>query len=357
MSKIFTPFYICLLGIALLIGFSFTSHADKAFSIGLVAACAFIVLFIHELGHVIGGKLAGYTFLFLTVGPITIEKSPALKIVPNQSWHAFGGLASCMPDQINLTNMVKKHKWFVAGGPVFTLIAFVISLSIWAMTKAEMAMMLTVLNLAIFFATAIPFKGTFNSDGSVFLLLHKGGKEAETYLAGLILLKEMMSPRTPSEWDEQLIQEAYNTEASPEAMTTAFLLFYYHLMNSNYEQASESIAAFKKLPITNKTKFRLQFASHIRQIDSFLSLEPDLTLIKTLHNNMYTIEKVSYKRSEAILAYLNRDAEKAYSLLDEVERTCRKGSTQYGYFHAELKLTEIIRNRMDSQNAQDCKAI
>ena len=72
---------------------------------------------------------------------------------------------------------------------------------------------------------------------------------------------------------------------------------------------------------------------------------------------MSTIDKVSYKRSEAILAYLNRDAEKAYSLLDEVEMTCRQGSTQYGYFHAELKLTEIIRNRMNIQNAQDCRAI
>lgn len=354
MSKIFTPFNVCLLGIALLVGFSFTSHADKAFSIGLVAACAFIVLFIHEFGHVIGGKLAGYTFLFLTVGPITIEKNPALKIVPNQSWLAFGGLASCMPAEINLTKMVKKHKWFVAGGPVFTLITFVISLSIWAVTKAEMAMMLSVLNLAIFFATAIPLKGTFNSDGSVFLILHKGGKEAEAYLAGLILLKEMMSPRSPSDWDEQLIQEAYKTEASPEAMTTAFLLFYYHLTNDNYEQASESIAAFKKLPITNKTKFRLQFVSHIRQIDSFLSPQPDLAFIKILHKDMSIIENVSYKRSEAIIAYLDKDAERAYLRLEEVTRECSKGSTLYGYFHAELKLTEIVRNRMDSDSVQDC---
>ncbi|WP_264740501.1 hypothetical protein [Cytobacillus firmus] len=72
---------------------------------------------------------------------------------------------------------------------------------------------------------------------------------------------------------------------------------------------------------------------------------------------MSLIDKVSYKRSKAIIAYLNRDAVKAYSLLDEASRTCRQGSSQYGYFHAELKLTEIIRNRMDSQNAQDCKAI
>ncbi|PAE23285.1 hypothetical protein [Bacillus sp. 7894-2] len=357
MSKIFTPFHTCLLGIALLMGFSFTSHADKSFSIGLVAGSAFIVLFIHELGHVIGGKLAGYRFLFLTVGPVTIEKNPALKIVPNQSWIAFGGLASCLPSEIDLTKMVKKHKWFVAGGPLFTLLAFIISLFYWSVTKAEMAMMLTALNLAIFFTTAIPFKGTFNSDGSVFLLLHKGGKKAETYLAGLILLKEMMSPRSPSDWDEQLIQEAYKTEASPEAMTTAFLLFYYHLMNGHYEQASESIAAFKELPINRKTKFRLQFASHIRQIDSFLSPEPDLTLIKNLHKQMSAIDKVSYKRSEAILAYLIGNTEKAYSLLDDVMRTCRQGSTQYGYFHAELMLTGIVRKRMDSPTAKECRII
>jgi hypothetical protein len=347
MKKLLSPLNASFLFTCIIIALQFTPYAQNALSIGLTALCAFLVLFIHELGHVIGGRLAGYQFLFMTVGPVTIEKSPSFKIVPNPSWTSFGGLASCVPADIHIAKMVKQHKWFVAGGPLLTLAACFISLLFWMAADSEAAMMLTILHAAIFCATAIPLKGTFNSDGSVLLMLQKGGKEAEAYLAGLLLVKEMMSAHSPKEWNAGLIAEAQKTEASPEAMTTAYLLFYYYLMTEGYEEASLSIESFKNLPITKKTRFNMRFAAHIRQTDSFLSAKPDLPLIKELHKTLSKIDPISYKRSEALISFLQGDTQKARSLLEEVKQKCAEGRAQYGFLEAEQKLAEIVQNRME----------
>lgn len=346
MSRIFAPLNMCLLMIGIVIALSFTTFAETALVLGLYFIIILIVLFIHELGHVIGGKLAGYQFLYMTVGPITIQKDPNLKIVPNPSWTAFGGIANCTPAEANLSNLVKRHKIYVAGGPVFTGIAFIAGLLIWFVTEHEIAMAFMVLNAAIFLATATPFRGTFRSDGSVYLLLHKGGKEAETFLAGLLLLKEMMSPKKPTDWDKSLIEEAQKTEVSIETTTTAFLLFYYYLVTANYERASESIALYNQIPVTKKTKFNLQFIMHIQQIDSFFSNEPDVSFIKSVHKQLSNMEPISYKRSEAMLAHLEGNREHAIRLLEEVLEKCTKGIEQYGFFEAERKLTLIVMEKI-----------
>jgi len=346
MSKFFSPVNMSLLVIITGIGLSFTSFSETSNFLFISFIIMLIVLFIHELGHVIGGKLAGYQFVHMTVGPITIEKVPTIKISANTNWVTFGGVASCIPIEIDLSDMVNQHKKFVAGGPIATLLAFIISLVMWFITQHDIAMLFTILHLAIFAATVSPSKGTFRSDGSVLLTLHKGGKEAETYLAGLILLKELMSPKKPQDWEEQLIEEAQHTKVSIDTVQTAFLLFYYHLVTGNYEKASRSIASFKNLPVTTKTKLNLQFITHIRQIDYFLSFEPNVQVIKELHLQMSNFEPISYKRSEAMVAYLEGDKKRAYQLLEEVIEKCTKGSKQYGFFEAERELTQVVKQQL-----------
>lgn len=313
---------------------SFTSYSEWTVIIALGLLTMFLVLFLHELGHVIGGKTAGYEFLFMTVGPITIEKSPKIRIVPNHSWMAFGGLASCVPHKVELTDLVKKHKLFVAGGPAFTVLATLIGVILWIITDSELAFLFTILNASIFIVTATPFQGTYKSDGGVFLLLQKGGKEAERFLAELLLIKEMMSSKYPAEWDKHLINEARFTNASTERIGTAILLFYYEIVRSNYQNASSCIHSFKDLPLTKKSKINLQFITHIRQIDELLSEKPNFAFIKQLHVNLSKTEPISYTRSEAIIAYLQNDQNKAHELLDKVLDKCNKGVKQFGFYES-----------------------
>ncbi len=135
MSKSITPFNISLLFLAVGIAFSFTIYAETAYSIGLTLFSIVCVLFIHELGHVIGGRAVGYQFVYMTVGPITIEKAPNLKIRPNHHWLTFGGVVNCIPPQDRLKNIVERHKRFVAGGPVLTGITAIASFAGWYVTE------------------------------------------------------------------------------------------------------------------------------------------------------------------------------------------------------------------------------
>jgi hypothetical protein len=348
-SKIFSPFPICILLFFAGIGFSFTSYAETTNTIFLSLLLMLLVLFIHEVGHVIGGKLAGYEFVYMTVGPFTIEKSSKLKIVANHNWLTFGGVASCVPIKEELNDLVKRHQLFVAGGPILTFLAFLVGLIVWLMSDHPLALMFMVLNVAIFFATAIPFQGTFKSDGAVFLFLRKGGREAETFLAELLLLKEMMSPKNPAKWDEKLLVEVRGSEASVAQGMIACFLFYYDLFTADFATASRGVESFKQIPINNKNKINLQLITHIRQIDELFSGKPDIEFIKDLHKNMSKMEPISYTRSEAILTYLQNDPEKAFQLLDGVLGKCEKGIEMYGFFEAERKLTQLVIQYLSGQ--------
>jgi hypothetical protein len=342
MNKIFSPLNICILFVIGAIGSSFTSFAENTNTIFFSLILMFLVLFIHELGHVIGAKLAHYEFVFMTVGPITIEKSPNLKIVPNPNWVTFGGVASCVPLKGELTGLVKRHQLFVAGGPIMTFLSFLVGLIVWLLSDHPGAFMFMILNAAIFFATAIPFQGTFKSDGAVFLFLRKGGKEAETFLAELLLLKEMMSPKKPAEWDKKFLDEVRGAEASAAKGVIACYLFYYDLITTNFASASSGVESFKQIPLTNKNKINLQLITHIRQIDELFSEKPNIKKIKELHKSMTKMEPISYTRSEAILKYLQNEPEKALQLLEEVLGKCEKGIERYGFFEAERKLTQLV---------------
>lgn len=63
-----------------------------------VIISAHVVLVIHELGHVVGGWLAGYRLRELTVGLVTVERrGERLRLGLNRRLRHYGGLVRMMP--------------------------------------------------------------------------------------------------------------------------------------------------------------------------------------------------------------------------------------------------------------------
>ncbi len=300
---------ICLL--------NFTNYAPLGNFIGLCLVLLFLTLFIHELGHVLFGIWSGYKFNFLTVGPLTIEKTERLHMKPNDSWFLFGGVASCSPLSSDLTTIAKQHKRFVAGGPLFSIIA-----------------------------TIFPYQGSIKSDGRVLLELSKKGKETEEFLISLLLLKEMNSPIHPTNWSEDLIEQAKTLQPTVDNVLVGYILFYYTLINEDYKSASELIEPFKQLPITKQNNYALQFITHIQQIDLIVRRNYDQVRINRLHQLMNPIEPISYKRSEAILAKLKGNEQQAILKLTEVLKEIDKGKKFFGFFYAEELLTNYLINEI-----------
>jgi hypothetical protein len=76
---------------------SFSTPGVFGFIIYLISTLLFVIL-IHELGHVIGGRLAGYSFFMLTVGPFKwIREQKSVRFRWNFSLNTFGGLTLMAP--------------------------------------------------------------------------------------------------------------------------------------------------------------------------------------------------------------------------------------------------------------------
>lgn len=343
MSKWFSPFYVTIALTILFIASAFTSFADKTNMLALYIVLSFITIFIHELGHVVFALLAGYHFHFMTIGPITIENNGKLKIVPNHSWTMFGGAAYCMPKNID-SELTKKHLWYAAGGPLFSLGTALIFLLISLFIDHVFVFTTFLLNAAIFFVTILPTRmsGGLYSDGYICLMLIRGGKKAEQYVATLLLTKELMSPKKPLEWSQSFIEEAKGIAPSTDNILVAYTIFYYELSAKGYEAASQAIDGYKMIPLTNKNKLLLQLVTQVRQIDSYKSNNPDTELITSLHKQLSKVEPISYKRSEALLATLQGNERLAEKRLQEALEQCEQGVQQYGFLEAEKQLTAFV---------------
>ena len=339
-----SPLGATILFTVIVLVFQFTDRAESMREIGLLVLLAMATFFIHELGHVVVGVAAGYQFHFFTAGPITIERN---RIKANPNWAYFGGIASCSPKTDNLQIISRQHLWFAAGGPIFSIVVALVSLIAGFLIDAQYVNIFGVMNLGIFLVTAIPFKGALKSDGRVIWELLKEGVEKEQFVSSLLLLKEMMSHTQPANWSKNMIEQARRAPASEENMMMSYLLFYYDLCESGYEAASDNIASYKALPVHKKNKMTMQFVTHIKQLDAIMHEQATVEYIRELHSMMLPIEPVSFKRSEWIIAKLEKNEALAEKKLAEHRAKIQQGMKQYGFYVAEQQLTNLIEQKLN----------
>ncbi len=337
------------LGVTLLITFivvvlQFTDMAALARDIGILLLFAILTFFVHELGHVIFGVAVGYQFNFLTAGPITIEHG---RIRVNEIWALYGGVASCSPKTDDLQKIIRQHLWFVAGGPIVSVVVSITFLILGFMMELQLLTFFGILNAGIFAVTIIPFKGTFKSDGRVIVELLSKGNDKKQFLSSILLIKEMMSPTHPTSWSSKLVEHVRTAPASEDNITNSYLLFYYDLFEMGYDEASRGIDAFKTLPVTKENKMMLQFVTHIRQIDAVMNGKNRVEELRQLHSMMLKIEPISYTRSEWIIAKLSGNETLANKKLTDLKVKVEQGKKHYGFFYAEEMMTNLVEEKLN----------
>lgn len=338
-----SPIGVTLLFTAVVFLGQFTNFAESLRVIGVFALIAIATFFIHELGHVVFGVVAGYQFHFLTAGPIMIERK---RITVNPSWAYFGGVASCSPKTDDLQKIGRQHFWFAAGGPMVSLLFGIVSLIAGALLEIQAFTLFAFMNFAIFVVTMIPFKGGFKSDGLIMIELMRNDREKEQFVSSLLLMKEMMSPAVPTEWSRQMIEHARTLPANENNMSNSYLLFYYDLCDSGFEVASNGVASYKALPVTKKNKMTMQFATHLKQLDAVMNGHATPKQLRELHSMMMSVEPISYKRSEWMIAKLEGNETLAKKKLTEHRGDIKQGKKQFGFYVAEEKLTDLIEQNL-----------
>ncbi|MGB3543281.1 MAG: hypothetical protein WBA11_10180, partial [Rubrivirga sp.] len=181
----------------------------------------------HELGHVIGGQLAGWRFAMMIVGPLHVEKDGAgLRWKVNRSLGLAGGLALSLPtDTVDLrrgTAMV------VAGGPVASVLVGGLGLALggaWALVG--------VMSLFIGVATVFPGRtGGFLTDGARLVRLAKGGPAADREAALMSVLSESTAGTRPRDWNADLLEDAVALEDEDPMETSAHSLAMLHALDA-----------------------------------------------------------------------------------------------------------------------------
>jgi hypothetical protein len=189
---------------------------------------------IHELGHVAGGLLAGFRFVWLVWGPLEVRREgDRMRLALNRRLSLAGGLALCLPPngQVPLRGLAG----YVGGGPVLSLVAGSAALAgAWGMPDRGSvggwaAAAFGLASLVIALLTLIPSRGDFLSDGAQLLRILRHPALARRDLAVAALSGLALSPQRPRDWPADLLAQVAAKDEPPSA--TAFYLRYLHALD------------------------------------------------------------------------------------------------------------------------------
>ncbi|MCB9421475.1 MAG: hypothetical protein H6667_16850 [Ardenticatenaceae bacterium] len=176
---------------------------------------------IHELGHLLAGKLVGLRFHLLIIGPLRLSRENGRLSLGWQRGSAFfNGLTSSIP--YDNRDLSRRLLIFILGGPLASLVqallagwlffhwradvSFINNIT-WA---AESAALLAILG-AIYFLSALKPGSTYSgqpADGGRLISLLRRGPEAERWCALAALDGADQRGQRPRDWDESLIRQA-----------------------------------------------------------------------------------------------------------------------------------------------------
>jgi hypothetical protein len=163
-------------------------------------------LFLHEAGHIVGGKLVGFRFALYVAGPIMITRvGERLKFQLHRQWSLYGGIAATVP--VDDHDLLRRMSWMVAAGPITSLLVGAASMGAAVLVDSShtglrfFLLVLGVSGFMNFVAVTVPSTtGGFLTDRSRFLLLRRGGIAAERAAASALLGARNMAGERPRDW-------------------------------------------------------------------------------------------------------------------------------------------------------------
>ncbi len=208
-----------------------------------------LVLAAHELGHVIGGRLAGFRFYLYAVGPLRIDGvNGELRFQWNRNASLWGGIAASGPDPKALPSnedLRKKMLMLVGGGPVVSLLgglAYIPATAFWPSNQhlAAVFMIFAVGSLCIALVTMLPINNSgFVNDGARVLQLTLRQPAGMRWVSAAALGAISMSSR-PREWPQELVDASTeNIEPTYDGIMAMYTRYSYHLDRNEVELAQQ----------------------------------------------------------------------------------------------------------------------
>jgi Zn-dependent protease len=204
-----------------------------------------LTVVLHEVGHLLAARSAGFRFVLFGAGPLRVRREgPRLRIGTADRWLPLG-MAVSVP--LTMHRLERRIARMLLGGPLANLITGGAALAGTAAVYPALSVSeldgLAMLGVWTLFYTGVfgVALGVLNllplseeglmSDGARLRLLRRGGPEAERWSAAWIIFARATGGERPSAWDPELLARA---TAIPDASIDdggAALLAYEHAMD------------------------------------------------------------------------------------------------------------------------------
>ncbi|MDX8367125.1 site-2 protease family protein [Cytobacillus sp. IB215665] len=317
----------------------------------------FVFLLLHEIGHVIAGKIAGFDFEFVILGPIKIYKSNGkLKIFQNDNWELAGGVTRSY--LTNKTKIRKKLIIYTAGGPLISIMLATLFLTLGSIFNIEFLNTFFLINILISLATLLPLGDENNkTDGKELLTLLKNDLNTKKYLNTFLIMNELLSVRRPKDWDIKTVEYLKNnlmtSDNSFEYKEHVHTLIYYQGMDVDTNE--ERLLTLKELMRFDPSKDLKEILNSSRIMVEFLNSQNNLDYykLKSLYSKLdpsNNVNEYGFLRAKCIIDFLDGElqtAKKELNKLNTLQQDLFNVTiVNPGYFILENELLDELKTKI-----------
>jgi hypothetical protein len=227
----------------LLLGMSPSMHLHyfAGFNGFLFLPALYVTIAVHEVGHLLAGRIVGMRPGAIVIGGIAVFKSGRRWLIRFNYRRMFsGGLAKVLPQKGNFRPA--PFGWMIAGGPIASLIFTVVCGLVkfrcgrgtwgWTDTLFWIAMLTTV-------GPLVPVSSGLNkSDGARLWKLMRRPDRARPWMALLALQTEETRGVLPRNWDSELVRQMLMADPSSGEYSYIQLLAFYRCTDEKKEEVA-----------------------------------------------------------------------------------------------------------------------
>jgi hypothetical protein len=219
-----------------------TYHAERLVTVVPLLLALILVaagtIFLHEIGHAIGGLIGGWQFQSIFLGPWRLTRDgERLRLHWHRLYLLYGGAVLVLPERRQSPARERRGRLlYIAGGPVMSLLFGAAVLAVMSVSGVPMRHVFDSSRTLIPFTAGLisfglgvgtlipqPLGGALRSDGLQLLLLLRSPKEGGVDSATRRAMIHLQLYRTrPREWDDELL------ELLPTLPESERLTFEYH---------------------------------------------------------------------------------------------------------------------------------
>jgi hypothetical protein len=227
---------------------------DTLGTIVALAAAVFVALAAHEVGHLAAGRLAGFRFGLLAVGPLWVMRSVGRRRIRWRWAPAYWApMAFAYPPDGR--RIARRVFGYIAGGPAMSLAlaagAYWLGQNLEPSLARQFTAATALASAGIFIATAQPFVGTgigLPTDGARLWAYVADTERARDVAAAMALDGLACEGVRPRQWDEALVARVGRVTAPPPlALGAAVSLFRYDLDREDLQSARARIERLREL--------------------------------------------------------------------------------------------------------------